>query len=77
MSKKGKNHGWCEMARWHKYDNVPITETEFELLLRRLALTEDQAQHSQKVKDWVFRWHRSRYVPSKVLDAFQIDDQWI
>jgi hypothetical protein len=77
MSKPRGNPKWNTESRWHAYDNVPITPTEFEQLLRRLAITESEAAHSQKVREWVQRWHRTRFIPIAILEAFQINQDFM
>ena len=62
------------MQTAHQIPPAPI-ETEFDKLLREARISLTDAHEHLMVKQWVYRNHRSKFVPIPVLEACGIQPE--
>lgn len=66
---RGKNRG---KANWWKSAPPAILQTTFEALVEKLGLKEDELLESARLREWAKRNAESKYVPEKLLKAWNI-----
>ena len=71
--KVSRNNGWLNASRkmleGRQFDSVAVQPPEFENVIQRAGVTEDEAVYSPVVLNWIRTNYRKRYVPERILIA--------
>jgi hypothetical protein len=71
MTRRRGNPNWGRTL--DSYPPMPVSLSGWDLLLYSLNLREPEALKSPKVREYVVKYHRNRFVPTKVLEHFGMD----
>jgi hypothetical protein len=70
MKKKRGNRNWGKPAT---YSATEVQPSSFEQVVRKLRLSPEQYLGSVQLKDWVCKNKDQKYVPSDLLEAWNLE----
>lgn len=70
MTRRRGNPNWGKSLDHHPI--MPVSPSGWDMLLYRLNLSPAEALRSPQARDYILKYHRSRFVPEKILEHFQI-----
>jgi len=71
MTRRRGNPNWGRSL--DQYPPLPVSLSGWDMLLCRLNLSQAEALKNPKVREYVIRQYRGRFIPEKVLEHFNLD----